>query len=160
MRLRPRFGTSSPARGARGRRAGSLSFGVGWWVWVHPTEPSAECAVRLLLGHLASVAPVYRPAAPPPARPHRVLSVIAKRHGERHAEAEKRHGGVIAVSQFGNSWRVTPPVYVRAQVARSPHGGRARNERRERPKVVLWCNVAVSGWWCADSPACPGQVRY
>jgi hypothetical protein len=38
------------------------------------------------------------PAAPP-ARPFHKLSLILKRHAERHTETTKRHTGVIATSQ-------------------------------------------------------------
>jgi hypothetical protein len=41
---------------------------------------------------------VARPHRRPPAFPQ--LSVIAKRHADRHAERQKRHAGVMRTSQF------------------------------------------------------------
>jgi hypothetical protein len=53
-----------------------------------------------------------RPPLPPPLLPPRLparlvtkLSLIFKRHADRHAQPEKRHTGVIAVSQLPRSHR-------------------------------------------------------
>ncbi len=62
-----------------------------------------EGRLELLVGHLSQVVPcpppaVEAPRARPPSSPQ--LSLTPKRHVDRHVQPEKRHAGVMAVSQY------------------------------------------------------------
>src|SRR5438552_3267882 len=78
------------------------------------TPGRARQLVEASRGHLSDVLPLAdrppcRVAPPPPARAlSPQLSVTSKRHTERHAQAKKRHAGVMATSQFRISCEAAP----------------------------------------------------